>query len=210
MEPRNPLNRLVQKHHNHPWFITVAALCSILGVVLGVWALFPSKTPPPLPPPNEPNKVFQDVPNVRATYLRMEGTILLDRALNGFGFSPEDGFALKPIWLKNDVYQNLQSLIDLCRRNPGAEQYGMTTWYASSPEDKELRYAYVDRFSDDSKEFVSASGKRAQNLKEFYTRCSLTRFIRRPNVQPNTISNRRCDVEGANRPSVVDNFGIGS
>jgi hypothetical protein len=170
MKSQNPLNRLVQKHHNHPWFISIAAVCSILGLVLAVWALFPSKNLQPSPPTNEVNnEVFQDVPNVRATYLRMEGTILLDRALNGFGFSPEDGFALKPIWLKNDVYQNLQSLLDLCRKNPGAEQYGMTTWYAGTPDNKELRYASVDRFSDDSQEFVSESGKRTQNPKEFYT-----------------------------------------
>lgn len=170
MNSRNPLSRLVQKHHNHPWFITIAALCSILGLALGVWALFPSKTPQPSPPTDKPNnQVFQEVPNVRATYLRMEGTILLDRALNGFGFSAEDGFALKPIWLKNDVYQNLQSLIDLCRQNSGSNQYAMTTWYAGTQDEKELRYAYVDQFANDSQEFVSESGKRTQNPKELYT-----------------------------------------
>jgi hypothetical protein len=170
MKSQNPLNRLVQKHHNHPWFITIAAVCSILGLVLAVWALFPNKTPQPSLLTNEPNnQVFQDSPNVRATYLRMEGTILLDRALNGFGFSPEDGFALKPIWLKNEVYQNLQSLIDLCRKDSGAEQYGMTTWYAGTQDQKELRYAYVDQFSNESKEFVSESGKRTQDPKAFYT-----------------------------------------
>jgi hypothetical protein len=190
MKSPNPLNRLVQKHHNHPWFITIAALCSILGLALAVWALFPSKTTQPSLLTNEPNNhVFQDVPNVRATYLRMEGTILLDRALNGFGFSPEDGFALKPIWLKNDVYQNLQTLIHLCRQNPGAAQYGMTTWYAGTQDDKELRYASVDQF-DTSKEFVSESGKRTQNLKEFYTGTPL-----RGSSDNATISQRSFEID---------------
>jgi hypothetical protein len=170
MKSPNPLNRLVQKHHNHPWFITIAALCSILGLVLAVWALFLRKTPQPSVLTNQPNdQLFQDTPNVRATYLRMEGTILLDRALNGFGFSPEDGFALKPIWLKNEVYQNLQSIIDLCKKDARTEQYGMTTWYAGTPDGKELRYASVDQFSDEQKESVSSSGKPTQNPKAFYT-----------------------------------------
>lgn len=171
MKSQNPLNRLVHKHHNHPWFITIAAICSILGVVLGVWALLPSKTPQAPPPATnqQASQIFQDAPNVRATYLRMEGTILLDRALNGFGFSPEDGFALKPIWLKNEVYQNLQNIVDLCKKDSRTEQYGMTTWYAGGADGKELRYASVDQYSDAQKESVSSSGKQTQDPKSFYT-----------------------------------------
>lgn len=45
----------------------------------------------------------------------------------------------------------------------------MTTWYAGTQDHKELRYVYVDQFGTDSKEFVSESGKRTQNPKEFYT-----------------------------------------
>ncbi|HKO41779.1 MAG TPA: hypothetical protein VJU84_00690 [Pyrinomonadaceae bacterium] len=105
-------DRLIEKYHNHPWVLSIAAISSIIGLV---WAFMPMKKaehPPSISSEitQVNNQNFQDTPNVRATYYRIEGAILLDRAMNGFGFSPADGFALRPVWLKNDVYQNLQGL----------------------------------------------------------------------------------------------------
>ena len=56
-------------------------------------------------------QLFQRIPNVRITYLRFENTILLDQVMNGFGFSPQEGFSTKPFWLKNGVYKDLSSIL---------------------------------------------------------------------------------------------------
>lgn len=58
-----------------------------------------------------PKVVFQDVPNIRTMYLSIEGTTLLNRALRGIGFSQQDGFTLKPFWLKNEVFNDMMGNI---------------------------------------------------------------------------------------------------
>src|ERR671917_476726 len=113
------MRKIVDKYHNHPWFVAIAATCSILGLLLTIYALFPSKKPETPPPDKQPTpsiQIFQETPSIRTTYLRMEGTTLLNRAIRGYGFSPDEGFTLKPIWLKNEVYNDLEFTLSICNK----------------------------------------------------------------------------------------------
>lgn len=57
-----------------------------------------------------PPSIFQETPQVRVTYYRFEGSILLRHVLSGTAFDPADGFAFRPIIIKNDVYRDLETI----------------------------------------------------------------------------------------------------
>lgn len=60
--------------------------------------------------------LYDEVPRIRTTYYRFEGTLLLDRAIRGYGFSKEEGFHLRPDWYQNRVFKDVESILSLNRR----------------------------------------------------------------------------------------------
>ncbi|MDY7091809.1 MAG: hypothetical protein SX243_02440 [Acidobacteriota bacterium] len=49
--------------------------------------------------------------DLRISYLRLDGLLLLDRALKGYAFSEKEGFLFEPYWLKNDIFKDLEEVI---------------------------------------------------------------------------------------------------
>ena len=87
------------------------------------------------------NSVFQKTPNIRVTYYIIEGPILLGSALRGYGFSPEDGFTLRPHWLKNQIYHDLESILSMIPAKPSATlPYDIMLAYGEDSHGKELWY----------------------------------------------------------------------
>lgn len=50
--------------------------------------------------------------DLRGSYYVFEGSLLLQRALAGYGFDATNGFASKPQWLKNDVLEALTEILN--------------------------------------------------------------------------------------------------
>ena len=57
--------------------------------------------------------IFQEVPKVRFTYYRFEGSTLLDYTSRGHAFSLSDGFEFNPDWQVNGVYTLLKQIVGL-------------------------------------------------------------------------------------------------
>jgi hypothetical protein len=115
--------------------------------------------------PRSAEQVFQNTPNVRITYLRFENTILLDQALHGFSFSPQDGFATKPFWLKNGVYKDISSILSSLAGPTARRAYDV---FSIAAEDGQKPFWYVE--AEDGK-IITAAADAAQgerSLRQIY------------------------------------------
>jgi hypothetical protein len=153
--------------HKSRGFIVFAGICSVVGVFFALWGLFPRSTSVPM---------FQKQPNIRVTYFRFEGNLLLERVMNGFGFTPEDGFAAKPFWLKNGVYKDLATMLSgLGGQQTPRRSFDVFSMYAETGNGKE--FWFVDTHDGKIIKLGSSTkaGPAGKTIEQIYSQAVLPR-----------------------------------
>lgn len=143
----NIIANKIQPHIEHRTRLLIVLFSSLVGISIVVAISLVQSPDAEVKKNGPPPPVFQETPNIRTTYLLMEGTTLLDRAIRGYGFSPEDGFTSKPFWLKNEVFKDLESILSTCNKAKASRNEGdfsAMSWYAGTGDGRELWSAEID------------------------------------------------------------------